>query len=142
MDLPLGFVTWIPQRVWEAISGRRRVSLLMHCASFVATGKQCFFLNITNQSKTRDIEVTHVWIAVEPEQHALPPDRPLPKRLRPDESWETWVEADRMSQALGDKLLCLGRARLSTGQVIKSKRNKTVPSTGSIPGGPVQLPPQ
>jgi hypothetical protein len=64
------------------------------------------------------------------------PDRPLPKRLKPDETWETWVDVGRVPD-VGDKVYKLGRARLSTGVVIKSRKNAAVPEQGSVPGGPV-----
>jgi len=79
----------------------------------------------------------HVWFAIEPEVHAHAIDRPLPKRLRPDESWETWVEADRLPSGLGESLFNLGRARLSTGRVVKSRKNKNVPAQGAVTGGAI-----
>jgi len=81
--------------------------------------------------------VTHVWFAVDPEVHANPPDRPLPKRLKPDETWETWVEANRLPSGLGERLFALGRARLSNGRIVKSRKNKSVPSQGAVPGDPI-----
>ncbi len=135
-------VTWILQRLWEVFVGRRRVNLLVHHAYFGHTGKACYFLNLTNRSHERDLEVTHVWFALEPEVHAHPPDRPLPKRLKPDESWETWVEADRLPIGVGESLFTLGRARLSTGRIVKSRKNRDVPSQGAVPGGPIHMTPQ
>lgn len=137
----LDFVSWIPQRVWEAVSGRRQLGLLVHHAYFAASGRPCYFLNLTNLSRDRELEVTHVWFAVRPEVHARPPDRSLPKRLKPDETWETWVKADRLPANLGERVFTLGRARLSTGRIIRSRKNRTVPSEGTIPGGPINLPP-
>ena len=137
----LDFISWIPQRVWETVLGRRRLRLLAHHAYFSGTGRPCYFLNITNMSRERELEVTHVWFALESEVHARAPDRPLPKRLKPDETWETWVEADRVPADLGEKVFTLGRARLSTGRIIKSRKNETVPSEGTVPGGPSTLPP-
>jgi hypothetical protein len=82
-----------------------------------------------------------VWFAIDGDVPAMPPDRPLPKRLKPDETWETWVEADRLPPNLGERAFEFARARLSTGHVIKSRKNTTVPSMGSIPGGPIGRPP-
>jgi hypothetical protein len=134
-------VTWILQRLWEVFVERRRATLLVHHAYF-GTGAACYFLNLTNRSSKRDLEVTHVWFALEPEIHAHPPDRPLPKRLKPDETWETWVEADRLPSGVGESLFKLGRARLSTGRIVKSKRNKDVPSQGAVPGGTIHVTPE
>ena len=99
----LDMVTWILQRLWEVFVERRRATLLVHHAYF-GTGAACYFLNLTNRSSKRDLEVTHVWFALEPEIHAHPPDRLLPKRLKPDETWETWVEADRLPSGVGESL--------------------------------------
>jgi hypothetical protein len=132
-------VKWIIDHVWKAISGRRSARLLVHRGYF-PTGRECYFLNVTNLSRDRDIEVTHVWFATDPPVPALPTDRPLPKRLKPDETWETWVEADRLP-ALGEPLFTLGRARLSTGKVIWSKKNEHVPSAATTPRGAVKNPP-
>jgi hypothetical protein len=141
MELSLGLVTWIPQRLWETFTGRRQCTLTVHEARFTATGRACYFLNITNLSRNREVEVTHVWFATDPEVHVSPPDRPLPKRLKPDEPWETWVERERLPTFLGASVFTLGRARLSTGHVIKSRKGKGIPSQGAIPGGPVATPP-
>jgi hypothetical protein len=132
-------IKWIIDHVWDAISGRRSARLLVH-RSYLPTGRECYFLNVTNLSRDRTIEVTHVWFATDPLVPALPTDRPLPKTLKPDENWETWVEADRLP-ALGESLFTLGRARLSTGRVIWSKKNEHLPSAGTIPGGGVKNPP-
>jgi len=137
----IGLITWIPQRVWEMISGRRKVNLLVHYAYFTATRRECYFLNVTNLSHDREVEVTHVWFALNPQIHALATDRLLPKRLKPDETWETWVEADRLPSDLGEKIFTLGRVRLSNGREVKSRKNKRVPTQGIVPGGPITRPP-
>ena len=120
---------------WQAFARRRRVRLLVHRAYF-STGEPCLFLNLTNVSQGRDIEITHVYFDVEPQVHALRPERRLPKRLKPDETWETWLEASRLPADLGDSVYRLGRARVSSGRIIKSAKNKTVPSQGYVPGDP------
>jgi hypothetical protein len=135
-------LTWILQRLWEILVSRRRATLQVHHAYFAGTGRACYFLNLTNRSNQRDIEVTHVWFAVEPEVHAHPSDRPLPKRLKPDETWETWVEADRIPSLVGERIFTLGRARLSTGRILRSQKNEHVPTQGMVPGGPIQRPPR
>jgi hypothetical protein len=95
----------------------------------------CYFINATNLS-TRDIEITHVWLECNPDLHIVQPDRVLPKRLKPDETWETWIEAYRVPDSCGDPQI-LARARLSTGAVVQSVKNENVPSVGFIPGGPI-----
>ena len=135
-------VTWIPKELWALVVGRRQLQVLMHRAAFAATGRQCYFINVTNLSRDRDVEVTHVWIDTNPPQHASVPDRPLPKRLRPDETWETWVEAERLPPTNDEQAFALGRVRLSTGHVFKSRKNLTVPDEGMVPGEPITQPPR
>ncbi len=116
---------------------RRIIRFTVHRAFFLRSGRECFFLNVANLSRTREIEITHVWFDTAPQVPALEPDRPLPKRLKPDESWETWVDAARLPAESQQSAFRLGRLRLSTGTVIKSKKNRNVPPQGAVPGGPV-----
>lgn len=115
--------------------GRRKLLLTVHRAEFVATGRECYFVKATNVSRNRDMELTHVWFACVPEVQALAPERPLPKRLKPDESWETWVDAGRLPPDLGTRALKLARARLSSGIVVKSRAAKDLPGEGYVSGG-------
>jgi hypothetical protein len=96
----------------------------------------CYFINATNLSD-REIEITHIWFDCDPDIHVMQPDRPLPKRLKPDETWETWIEAYRVPDACGEPFT-LARARLSTGVIVTSEKNENVPSQGFIPGGPIK----
>jgi hypothetical protein len=120
-----------------AIWGRRHVRLTVHKAHFIESGRECYFINVTNLSRNREIEVTHVWFDTVHQVHALERDRPLPKRFKPDETWETWVDVGRIPSELGESVYRLGRARLSTGAIIKSRKNVDVPHAGDVPGGPV-----
>ena len=113
---------------------RRRLRFTVHRAAFVTTGREAFFLNATNLSKDREIELTHVWLASSPPIPALQPERPLPKRLKPDETWETWIYADAVPSDLHHDVVNLARARLSTGKQVTAKLNADVPPTGTVPG--------
>src|SRR5438128_1092301 len=75
---------------------RRRLRFTVHTAAFLPSARPAFFLNATNLSRDREIELTHVWLASSPAIAALQPERPLPKRLKPDETWETWIYADEV----------------------------------------------
>jgi hypothetical protein len=109
--------------------------VLVHQASFVGNPVPFLFVNVTNLSRDRDIEVTHVWFAVDPPVHVLlSQERPLPVRLRPDESWEAWVETAKLGSAPNPATLA--RVKLSAGSVIKSRLNRNVPAMGFVPGGP------
>jgi uncharacterized protein YjbI with pentapeptide repeats len=127
----------------EALAGLRRSSarlrLTVHRAFFSTTGVECLFVNATNLYHT-DLEITHVWFRTSPEVHAIRRDRPLPQRLKPQESWETWVPVSELPPAALDAPYGLARARLSTGEVISSAFNDGVPQRGTVPGGPVTLP--
>jgi hypothetical protein len=114
----------------------RRVRFHSHRAFFTATGEEQVFLTITNLSRSREIEVTHVWLDLSHQVAALPPERPLPKRLRPDEVWETWVPFRAVPVRFQQEVLSLGRLRLSTGRIVKARPDKNVPSEGYSPGGP------
>src|SRR5687767_11200319 len=89
---------------------RRRLRFTVHRAAFRATGQEAFFLNATNLSKDREIELTHVWLASSPPVAALQPERPLPKRLKPDETWETWIFVDAIPSHLHESVVQLARA--------------------------------
>jgi hypothetical protein len=121
----------------EELKARRRIRVTMHRAGFAASRREAFFLTVTNLSASRDIEVSHVWIETEPKVFFFRSDRPLPHRLKPDESWETWVFPDELPHMSREKVLQLGRVRLSTGAVVKSRPNLSVPESGYVPGGPI-----
>jgi hypothetical protein len=56
--------------------------------------------------------------------------RTLPKRLEPDESWETWFPVPATEQ----EAYRLARIRLSSHKVVKSKQAENVPLYGAVPG--------
>jgi hypothetical protein len=96
------------------------------------------FINATNILFEWDLEITHVWFATDPEVHVINPGRPLPRRLKPQETWKTYVRAAAIPPAALQQVYTLARARLSTGEIIKSIENIGVPSCGTVPGGPLR----
>ena len=78
-----------------------------------------------------------MWFACNPQVAVLQPDRPLPKRLKPDEVWETRISVERLPASVGGDVYTLARVRLSTSQIVKSKKNENVPETGDVPGGKI-----
>jgi hypothetical protein len=134
----LDILKTIFEKAWEVVGGRRRLRLTVHRAFFTASDQECFFVNVTNVSKDREVEITHVWFDCTPQISALQIDRQLPKRLKPDETWETWIDVDRIPTELHDIAFTLARARLSTGKIIKSTRNANVPHEGMVPGGQIR----
>ena len=127
----------IAERVWSAFGDRRKIRFTIHRGFFIHSGKECFFLNVSNLSRNREIEITHLYLDCGEQIHALQPNRLLPRRLKPDESWETWVEVERVPGSLREIAYTLGRARLSSGKILKSVENKNVPSAGTVAGGQI-----
>jgi hypothetical protein len=111
---------------------RRRVLVLVHRAYRLGGSVSFYFLKVTNLSPTREIELTHVWFEADPRLDVLLPERPLPARLRPDETWEGWVPAAELAHT--SNVERLGRVRLANGKVVKSRLNKGVPPVGFIAG--------
>ena len=134
--LEIGFK--ILDAILPAFFNRRRLRVRVHRAQFVGSGQECFFVNLTNRSSTRDLEVTHVWFQADGQIPLLQPQRPLPVRLAPDQSWETWLPVAALPQAVLPQALTLARARLSHGAVVHSKPNTNVPDSGSVPGSNLQ----
>ncbi len=124
-------------RLFSLYGDRRHIRLTVHKACFRGSTRACYFINATNLSRNREVEITHVWFDVKPQVAALQASRPLPKRLKPDETWETWIEVAELPYGLAEGAFTLARARLSTGTIIKSKRNNDVPEQGPVPGGPL-----
>jgi serine/threonine protein kinase len=117
---------------------RSSVRILAHRAVYLGSLRKALFINVTNLSETVDREVTHIWVEADPKTYIENPRRPLPKRLKPQETWETWIELGQLPNDLvNENLPSLVRARLSTGEVLCGVRNESVPESGWIPGAPV-----
>jgi hypothetical protein len=97
--------------------------------------RPALFINVTNLSLEHDVEITHVWVESDPRNYALPQGRPLPTRLRPSESWETWVYLGELTMASAHDPYRMARIQLSTGEVLSSTENVDVPEVGYVPGG-------
>jgi serine/threonine protein kinase len=113
------------------------IRLAVHVAVFVGSTRLGFFINATNLSQSLEREITHIWIEGDPKIHVMNDRRPLPKRLKPQETWETWIDLWQLPQDIfNDGLHTRVRARLSTGEVVSAVLNEDVPEQGFIPGGP------
>ena len=124
--------------VAPAWADRRRLRLTTHRAFFLTpdgqpSGPERYFVTATNLSRSRDLTITHVWFATMPEVHIV--DQALPVRLRPEESWETPVELNRLPADVRDSAFNLARVRLSTRAIASSTRNWDVPPIGTVPRG-------
>jgi hypothetical protein len=126
----------ILQWLFKIIGLKQRVCVLCHRAFLFPSGPECYFINVTNLSLKRNAEITHVWMTC-PEDgviHVINLSRPLPYRLNPEGSWETWIEVNCLQAPIRENAFCLARVRLSNGKVLHSRKNTNVPSAGFIPG--------
>lgn len=96
-----------------------------------------YFVKVTNLYPDRDIAITHVWFATEPRVDIVLSRRPLPTRIRPDETWEGWASVARFQT---DDAESTARVRLADGKVLGSRLNPFVEpgETGFVagPGSP------
>jgi len=95
-----------------------------------------YFIKIINLSPIREVEVTHVWFqnfgSPSNEVHILNPQNPLPRRLKPQEIWETWIAVNEIPN-MGEQVYDMFIIELSNGRRYKSKKNKKVPTRGQLP---------
>jgi hypothetical protein len=117
---------------------RRKVRVLVHRAVFLSGGGhqssplEHFFIKVTNLSPKREVEVTHIWFETKPPVQLVNPSRPLPARLRLDETFETWILVSAVPAEQGVERLV--RVQLSNGKIVKSRLNKNVPPVGHVAG--------
>jgi len=108
------------------------VKVGVHRAFFLGGREPYYFVKVTNRSSTRDVEITHAWFEGDPKVHMILPQRPLPKRLRPDEQWECWTPAAAMRHVRNVERAA--RVQLTSGKVVKSRRDTDLPELGYIAG--------
>jgi hypothetical protein len=129
-------ILWFVNELTGGYLNRRRVRVQVHTAyARNDTPTPYYFVNVTNTSGTREVEVTHVWFATNPPVHLRNPQRPLPVKLHHDELWETWIEVARLPDVPGvDRL---GRVRLSSNDTVHSGPNRSAPSEAFVAGPPL-----
>jgi hypothetical protein len=73
MDI-LAPILWLVNELTGGYLNRRQVRLQVHTA-YVRNGNPTpyYFINVTNKSSNRDLEVTRVWFATHPPVHILNP---------------------------------------------------------------------
>ena len=132
---------WLPAVVVKAVDwladvlgGLKEATALAHHAAMISTGERCIFVNVTNRSRDRAIEITHVRFDTTPPTELINLERPLPRRLNPDESWETWLPIEVVPANQRSKILRLGRVRFSDGTILRTRENRNVPAAGHVPG--------
>jgi hypothetical protein len=117
---------------------KRSLKVRVHRAYFGGRPEECYFINLTNLSSSRTLEVTHLWY--EDEEHHIPINqtaRKLPARLELDQSWESWIAVATLPLAHRETAFEMFRARTSDGSIFKSEKNDNVPPLGFVPGGPI-----
>ena len=129
----IAVVRWCADQARKRQHDRRKVSVLAHRA-YLSMGPECYFMKVLNLSQDRDIEIADIWYETNSRTYNLNSDRPLTARLRPDETFETWVPVADLPEPDASNVEQLGRVRLSSGKVIKSRLNKHVPPIDCIGG--------
>ena len=108
------------------------VRVSVHRAYLQGDSNPRFFVNVVNDANGAEVEITHVWYAGTRRVDILEPSRPLPRRLRPAESWETHVPVAAVPT--DTDLYRNFRVLLSTDQTFASEERRDVPPQGFVPG--------
>lgn len=116
-------------------TGESLLRLTSHQARFRSSPQMFYFVNLANKASF-PLEVTHVWYE-DPTCHIpiQPFSRRLPARLEARQPWCTWLAIDEIPERWRDNAYDRFRVRLSTGEVIGSLKEDTVPPVGPVPGG-------
>ncbi len=104
------------------------VRVLVHKAYFLNNSVQCFFIKIVNATSA-EVEVTHVWYENDLETVDILM-APLPWRLKPSETYETWVPVAEIPEC--DNIYQHFRVVVSTGEVFTSQQNVNVRPFGFV----------
>jgi hypothetical protein len=118
-------------------TGDSLLRLTAHQARFRRSPRMYYFVNLANKAAF-PLEVTHVWYE-DPTCHIQiePLSRQLPARLDVRQPWCTWLAVDAIPERWRDNAYDRFRVRLSTGEVIGSRKEDTVPPVGPVPGGSI-----
>lgn len=107
------------------------VRVLVHKGYFEGNPVQHFFIKIINTMRDTDVEVTHTWYENDGETVDILA-APLPRRLKPSETYETWVPVADIPQH--ENVFQHFRAEVSTGEVFASQQNVNVRPRGFVAG--------
>ncbi len=107
------------------------IRVLVHKARFLNDPIQHFFIKIVNGTRDAEVEVTHVWYENDTESVEIL-TAPLPRRLKPSETYETWVPVSDISEH--DDIFQHFRVMVSTGEVFTSQQNVNVRPKGFVAG--------
>ena len=85
------------------------------------SGRDCYFIALRSAAEV-DVLVTQVWFECEPRAFVDRRQRRLPKVLAAGETWETWLEADKLPESVRERAHELARVRLASGTVLRAQR--------------------
>jgi len=121
---------------WAIFDDRPRVRVTVRRTHIPSKRQDFFFINAWNQSRRRDLEITHVWFDCGRPIPVTQPPAELPRKLKRGQSCETWINVNEIPSDFRDHVYTLARVRLTTGAIIKSAGNEDVPGSGNVPGSP------
>jgi hypothetical protein len=127
-----GLPPQVTDRLRAFQQARRRLRALVYRGYLQDGSVPFYFVKVTNLSSARDVVITNVWFEAAPPVHLLLPERPLPKRLLSDETWEAWIPATELAHA--SDVERLGRVLITAKRhnwVVKSRPSTDVPPAGS-----------
>jgi hypothetical protein len=116
----------------------RRVSVSAHRGYFAGQPEEQIFVTVTNLSEKKEIEVVRVWLNTIPSVEVLA--QQLPKRLKTDESWATWLPVASVSSLELPYAEYRLKVRLSSGKEVRSVRTKNPAPMGYVPGTSARKP--
>ncbi len=117
----------------NALLNKRRIRVLVHRANVEESQKEAFFITITNMTLDREIEITNVWFNSSPKIQVVHEDKKLPKVLKPNETWDTWMYVSKLASAYHRYAFTMVRVRLSNGSLAYSERNLNPVEKGAVP---------
>ncbi len=83
--------------------------------------RDCYFIALHSAADV-DVLVTQVWFECDPRAFVDRRQRRLPKVLAAGETWETWLEVDKLPESVRDRAYALARVRLASGTVLRATR--------------------
>ena len=129
----MNLLTWIADKILQALDFRTKVTVLVHEAFFIGSQNKepHYFVKVANCSSETTFTVTHIWIKDDDKEiDVINQERPLPHKLEKSDIWETWFRKDIVKDQ--KNIFNNVRVVLSNGKVYKSKENKTVRPAGFI----------
>jgi hypothetical protein len=82
------------------------------------SGRDCWFISVTNVGTNESLEITAVWFETAPRRFVDRRQRRLPVTVRPGDTWDTWIEVEKLPDAVREDAHALARVRLGTGTVL------------------------